>query len=255
MNISVELKNFLEEKYLYYCRPEFIETDPIQIPHLFTQENDIEISAFLTAIISWGNRKTIIKNAHKLMKLMDYSPFDFILNAGESEYKFLSDFYHRTFNGIDTVFFIKSLQNIYLNYGGLKNIFYKGYFSGGIEKSIENFRGVFFSLNHELRTEKHIPDITKNASEKRLNMFLRWMARKDKQGIDFGIWDKILAKELYIPLDVHTGNVARKLGLLSRKQNDWIAVKELTGVLRQFDPDDPVKYDFALFGLGIFEKF
>jgi uncharacterized protein (TIGR02757 family) len=191
-----------------------------------------------------------------LMKLMEYSPADFIMNAGESEYSHLREFKHRTFNGTDTVYFARSLRNICLNYGGLKTLFEHHFLaSGNIKKTIIQFRNVFTGLAIPLRTNKHIADVLKNAPAKRLNLFIRWMVRKDNMGVDFGLWDKIPASDLFIPLDVHTGNVARKLGLLRRKQNDWLAVEELTSGLREFDPDDPVKYDYALFGLGAFENF
>lgn len=250
------LRDFLEEKYIKYNRPDFISTDPLQVPHMFDEQGDIEISAFLTAAIAWGQRTTIIRKAALLMQMMEYRPKDFIMNAGIAEYNHLGSFQHRTFNGIDTIYFIRSLQNIYLNHGGLKELFESQYLNTGcLKKAIINFRKVFTSLSIPPRTKKHIADIEKNAAAKRLNLFIRWMVRRDKNGVDFGIWDKIPASALFIPLDVHTGNVARKLGLLTRKQNDWLAVEELTSRLSDFDPDDPVRYDYALFGLGVFEKF
>ncbi len=251
-----ELESFLNEKYDLYNRETFIETDPIQIPKAYSKKEDIEIAAFLSSTIAWGQRPTIIKNAKKLMDWMDQSPYDFIVNAQESDLGVFSEFKHRTFNGEDACFFIKSLQNIYKNHGGLETVFSKPTINGGDAKdAIANFRSIFFSIDHPHRTEKHISNVLKKSSAKRLNMFLRWMVRKDKRQIDFGIWDTISASDLYLPLDAHTGRVGRKLELLSRKQNDWVAVDEITTSLRQFDPNDPVKYDFALFGLGIFEKF
>ncbi|MBN2213904.1 MAG: TIGR02757 family protein [Bacteroidales bacterium] len=250
------LREFLEEKYMKYNHTDFISADPLQVPHMFTDPCDIEIAAFLTASIAWGQRAVIIKNAHLLMNLMENRPMEFILNADESDFNHLSEFKHRTFNGSDTIYFARSLRNIYSNYGGLKEIFEHHYLStGSVKETIIRFRKVFTGLSIPGRTQKHIADIEKNAAGKRLNLFIRWMVRKDKRGVDFGIWDQIPASALFIPLDIHTGAVARKLGLLIRKQNDWQAVEELTCRLREFDPEDPVKYDFALFGLGIFEDF
>ena len=250
------LKEFLEEKYIKYNHPDYISTDPIQIPHMFTDPRDIEIAALLTATIAWGQRATIIKNALLLMKLMENKPIDFIMNADESDLNHLRDFQHRTFNGADAAYFARSLRNIYTNYGGLKSLFEHYYLtSGSLKETIIQFRKVFTGHSIPLRTLKHMADIEKNAAAKRLNLFIRWMVRKDNMGVDFGIWDKIPASTLFIPLDIHTGNVARKLGLLRRKQNDWLAVEELTSRLREFDADDPVKYDYALFGLGVFEDF
>lgn len=255
--IEVEdIKEFLEEKYHFYNTPRFIEDDPISIPHQFTKAEDIEIAGFLAATIAWGQRKTIIKNANLLMQWMDYSPHEYLLNAREDDLTRFSEFKHRTFNGVDCIFFIRSLQNIYKNYGSLKFLVLKDYKSSkNLEKSIIEFRDIFFELPHLPRTQKHFANILKKASAKRLNMYLRWMVRNDGRGVDFGIWNDIDKKDLYLPLDVHTGNVARKLGLLKRKQNDWLAVEEVTAALREFDSEDPIKYDFALFGLGAYEKF
>lgn len=272
-----ELKEFLEEKVDKYNRIDFIQSDPISIPHQFIKKEDIEIAGFLTATIAWGQRVTIINNANRLMKLMDNSPFDFVLNAKEKDFKRFVDFKHRTFNGIDAVFFMKSLQNIYRQHGGLQNAFGLNSTKSPIEEmnllnSIASFRDLFFSISHPARTGKHVSNPSENSSAKRLCMYLRWMIRTDNRGVDFGLWsnasiDKGNKKEdflkinhpvsayLMCPLDVHSGNVARKLGLLKRTQNDWKAVEELTNNLRKFDASDPVKYDFALFGLGVFEKF
>ncbi len=252
----VEIKNFLGQKVEKYNHPEFIKSDPIQIPHLFTDKSDIEISAFLSSTIAWGQRITIIKNMHKLVALMDNAPFEFVKRCSEQELKRFEFFKHRTFNGEDCIFFIKSLKKIYQNHSGLGELFQSLYLQEkSVEKTFIRFREIFFEIPHQRRTQKHISNIDKGASAKRLNMFLRWMVRKDNNGVDFGIWDKIPMSDLFLPLDVHTGNVARKLGLLKRKQNDWKAVKEVTEVLKQFDPIDPIKYDYALFGLGVFEKF
>ena len=246
------IKEFLDIKYDQYNRTEFIESDPICIPRSFNAPNDIEIAGFFAAIISWGKRSTIIKNGFELIRLMDNQPFDFIINSNVSELKYFRNFKHRTFNYIDAVYFIKSLKNIYNNHGSIGAVFENNYEeTGSLKNAIINFRNIFFELPYPDRTLKHISDISKGAAAKRINMFLRWMIRKDKRGVDFGIWHKIPASALYIPLDVHTGNISRKLGLLKRKQNDWKAVEELTDILRKFDSNDPVKYDFALFGLGV----
>jgi len=251
-----EIKDFLEEKYFQYNREAFIESDPIQIPKQFEEAEDIEIAGFLAATIAWGQRRTIISNMNRMLNWMDNTPYDFILNAEENDLEIFRDFKHRTFNGEDCIFFLKSLKNIYQNHSGIKAIFENNYLkNSNIKESLKAFREVFFEIPYPPRTQKHVADISKKSSAKRLNMYLRWMVRRDQQGIDFGLWNNIAMKDIYIPLDVHSGNVARKLGLLKRKQNDWKAVEELTEKLRQFDPHDPVKYDFALFGLGVFEKF
>jgi uncharacterized protein (TIGR02757 family) len=251
-----EIKDLLNQKAEKYNHTDFIETDPIQIPHLFSDNNDIEISAFLASTIAWGQRATIIKNMQRLISLMDNAPYEFVMNSSEKDLDRLKYFKHRTFNGDDCKFFIKSLKNIYKKHNGLgvliQNIYVE---QKNIFNSLIQFREIFFEIEHPARTQKHFSNVLKGASAKRLNMFLRWMVRKDNKGVDFGLWNKIPMSELFLPLDVHTGNVARKLGLLKRKQNDWKAVEEITEILRRFDPNDPVKYDFALFGLGIFEKF
>ncbi|NOX47398.1 MAG: TIGR02757 family protein [Chlorobi bacterium] len=250
-----ELHNFLEEKYDRYNRPDFIESDPISIPHQFTRKEDIEISAFLTATIAWGNRKMIIRNANRLMDLMDRAPYDFIQNFTDDDLRIFENFVHRTFNGADLAYFLKSLRNIYQNHGGLETIFSNHEESDSMKEVITRFHNLFFELEHQSRTRKHVANTAKNSAAKRINMFLRWMVRNDKRGVDFGIWENIPTRKLLCPLDVHSGNVARKLGLLARNANDWKAVEELTEKLRGFDEADPVKYDFALFGLGVFEKF
>jgi len=248
-NIS-EIKDFLEESFLKYNNKSFIENDPISIPHLFTKKEDIEISAFLAATIAWGNRKSIIKNAGKLMALMDNSPHAFILNHSKKELKPFENFVHRTFNGRDCVFFIESLKNIYKNKSGLESAFSSND-KNSVKSRIINFRKIFLEAKHLSRSEKHLSNPESNSSSKRLCMFLRWMVRQDKKGVDFGIWKSISTKELCLPLDVHTGNVSRTLGLLTRNQNDWKAVEEITAFLTTLDEKDPVKYDFALFGLGV----
>lgn len=250
-----ELKDFLDEKYRLYHSSEFIESDPIQIPHLFEKKQDIEISAFLTASIAWGQRKSIIKNAKSLMQRMDNCPYDFIINHEEEDLKNFEGFVHRTFNSLDLRFFISSLKSLYQKESSLEIFFKAREGEGDLQMAISRFRQNFFHLNHLKRTEKHISNPLKNSACKRLNMFLRWMVRTNSAGVDFNIWKEISPSYLSCPLDVHSGNVARKLGLLSRKQNDGKALKELDESLRKMDPQDPVKYDFALFGLGVFEKF
>lgn len=274
---STELKEFLDEKVEKYNQIDFIESDPVSIPHQFTIKEDIEIAGFLAATIAWGQRVTIINNANKLITLMDGSPFDFVMNAKEKDFSSFSDFKHRTFNGVDIVFFLKSLKNIYSHHGGMQNAFglnsnHSSKTDFNLLNSITNFRKLFFSIPYPLRTGKHVSNPSENSASKRLCMYLRWMVRNDKRGVDFGIWsiantqqekrnnailksNSNFTAHLMCPLDVHSGNVARKLGLLNRKQNDWKAVVELTDNLKKLDASDPVKYDFALFGLGVFEKF
>ena len=249
-----ELKDFLDFKVKQYNTPEFISTDPIQIPHQFTGKEDIEISGFLTATISWGNRKSILTNANRLMDLMERSPHDFIMQCTEKDLERTEGFVHRTFNSIDLEFFIRSLRNIYQNHNGLERIFTQYAKPDSLQPAIHEFKKLFFELPHEMRTEKHVSDPFKNSAAKRINMFLRWMVREDTGNVDFGIWEALSPAQLSCPLDVHSGNVARKLKLLERKQNDAKALLELDTALRRLDPEDPVKYDFALFGLGVFEK-
>ncbi|MBN1986197.1 MAG: TIGR02757 family protein [Prolixibacteraceae bacterium] len=250
-----DVKEFLDEKADKYNQPFFIQTDPIQIPKNFSDKEDIEIAGFLTATIAWGSRTAIIKNAMKLMQLLNFQPYNFILNSSDEEHKTLGKFVHRTFNGNDCRYFIRSLQNIYKNHNGLQAVFEKGFQNEkSVKSALEYFYSVFFEPEGE-RTRKHVSNVARGASAKRLNMYLRWMIRNDNRGVDFGIWNGIPVSELMLPLDVHTGNVARKLGLLQRKQNDWKAVEEVTQTLRTLNANDPVKYDFALFGLGAFEKF
>lgn len=245
------LKEFLDEQLALYNHPSFIAADPVSIPHLFSKKEDREISGFLAATIAWGQRPVILKNANRLMELTDFSPHDFILNHTPAERKRFRLFVHRTFNGDDAVYFIKALQILYRQHNGLE-----GSFTASISQSadmataIHNWRQLFLSFNSLERTGKHVADPLRNSSAKRICMYLRWMVRKDKTGVDFGIWNSIQPSALYAPLDLHSGRVARSLGLLKRKQNDWKAVEELTLNLRKFDAADPVKYDFVLFGAG-----
>lgn len=250
-----ELKAFLDAKVLQYNHPSFLESDPVQIPHQFKRKEDVEISAFLTATIAWGNRKSIINNAQRLMEIMDQSPYEFVLNHTESDLEKLTSFVHRTFNAIDAQYFIKSLGNLYTTHEGLESVFTKYQGKDSLQPTISKFKEVFFELPHEPRTTKHVSDPLKGSAAKRINMFLRWMVRDANTNVDFGLWKGISPAKLSCPLDVHSGNVARKLRLLKRKQNDGKALAELDANLRKLDSSDPVKYDFALFGLGVFEKF
>lgn len=250
-----DLKDFLDEKVERYNRPDFIEHDPISIPHQFSKKEDIEISGFLAATIAWGNRTSILKNANRMMKLLEYSPYEFIMNSGNNELKIIENFVHRTFNSTDLIYFLKSLKNIYRYKGGIETIFKTYQTSDSLQPAIHKFHRIFFELPHEKRTERHVSDPFKGSAAKKLNMYLRWMIRKDDCGVDFGLWKTISPSVLSCPLDVHSGKVARKLGLLKRKQNDSKAVTELDANLRLFDKEDPVKYDFALFGLGACEGF
>jgi uncharacterized protein (TIGR02757 family) len=253
---AAEMKLFLEEKYLRFNNSSFISPDPVSIPHMFSDLRDREISGFLTATIAWGRRDLFLRNANELMDLMDHAPFDFLMSAGEEDFERFGNFIYRTFNGTDCKYFMSALRYLYGSYYSLEDIILEGMQeNGSLIDGLSWFRTRFFELPHNKRCEKHFADLRNGAAGKRLNMFLRWMVRKDNHGVDFGIWKRIDPSILYIPLDLHSGNTARKLGLLKRKVNDWKAVEELTEVLRGFDPADPVKYDFALFGLGVNEKF
>ena len=253
-----ELQSFLDEKVIQYNTPDFIESDPVQIPHLFSLKEDIEIAGFLSATIAWGNRKMIIKNSHRMMDLMGNSPYDFVMSHNDNDLERLESFVHRTFNGQDFACFIKGLQHIYSHHGGLEDVFSRNQETNSMQKSISEFKKVFFDteqMPQKNRTQKHISDPMNGSAAKRINMYLRWMCRQDNKGVDLGIWKSISPSLLSCPLDVHSGNVARKLGLLSRKQNDSKALTELDSKLRELDPNDPVKYDYALFGQGVFEGF
>lgn len=253
----LQLREFMDEKYNFYNRPSFIETDPVSIPHLFNKKEDIEIAAFFSATISWGQRPVILRNARQLMEWMDMSPYDFIMNAGKEDLTVFHHFVHRTFQAEDCLYFIEASRELYLHHGGLEGAMTADLQDDDTDMgaAISHFHSLFFSLPHPSRTRKHISDPLKNSAAKRVNMFLRWMVRKDEMGVDFGIWQGIQPSQLSCPLDLHSGRVARKLGLLERKQDDWKAVCELTRNLKQLDPYDPVKYDLALFSLGVFEHF
>ncbi|KGO92007.1 TIGR02757 family protein [Flavobacterium subsaxonicum] len=251
----LELKSFLDEKVLQYNNPNFIESDPVQIPHLFTLKEDAEIVGFLAATIAWGNRKMIINNAKKMVTLMGSSPYDFVMTHKEHHLEPLENFVHRTFNGGDFATFIKALKHIYLNHNGLEGVFAAHQQNDSLQPAINQFKKVFFEIEHQNRTQKHVSDPLAGSAAKRINMYLRWMIRNDNAGVDLGLWKTISPAALSCPLDVHSGNVARKLGILLRKQNDARALAELDAQLRLMDATDPVKYDFALFGLGVFEGF
>jgi uncharacterized protein (TIGR02757 family) len=249
-----DLKEYLEEKYILFNNPSFIDSDPISIPHAFTDNRDREISGFMAAAIAWGRRDLILRSSRKMMDLMGNSPYDFIMNSGLNDLERFSGFVHRTFNSSDFITFLQCLRSVYHNHPSMEDVIVENMkSSGSLINGLAGFRDLFFSQPHQRRAEKHFADIRSGAAGKRLFMFLRWMVRDDSRGVDFGIWKKISPSQLYIPLDLHSGSTARKLGMLTRKQNDFKAVEELTAILRSFDPADPVKYDFALFGLGISE--
>lgn len=250
MNPS-ELKDFLNQKAEEYNHPDFIELDPIQIPHRFSQTQDIEIAGFLAATISWGNRKSIVRSANKMMNLMGNSPFDFVTNFSEKEINDIQKLtIHRTFNGEDFAYFLKQFRRIYSENKSLETLFLLKDNETNFYHALERFRNYFLETQKH-RSHKHVSSTYKNSSSKRLMMFLRWMVRQDRKGVDLGIWKNINQKYLSIPLDVHTGNTSRNLQLISRQQNDWKTVEELDLVIRKFDSEDPAKYDFALFGVGI----
>jgi|SRR6185437_8915842 len=251
-----ELKKFLDEKVEQYNTSAFIENDPVSIPHLFTKKQDIEIMGLWAAVLSWGNRKTIINKCRELIKLMDNAPYDFVLNHKEKDLKPFLTFKHRTFNSTDALYFLHFFRHYYSNSNSLEDAFVVSKKDETVETGLINFHNQFVSLpDFPERTKKHISTPERNSACKRLNMYLRWMVRKDKKGVDFGIWNKIKPAQLICPCDVHVDRVARKLGLIQRKQTDWITAVELTQNLKQFDPNDPVKYDYALFTLGVEEKF
>ena len=250
-----QLHDTLEFLHDKYNRPEFIECDPISIPHSFSDVRDREIAGFFAATIAWGNRKAIVRSARRMVEYMDGAPYDFVCSHSEQDLMHLRTFVHRTFNGGDFVDFVRALQNICRKYGTLGTMFQDSYTRHeSIAAVLSEVRREFFSIDHTDHCTKHFSSIDKGAACKRLNMYLRWFVRSDNRGVDFGLWRKIPMSALYLPLDVHSGNMARELGLLSRRQNDWKATEEVTNVLKKFSADDPVKYDFALFGAGINSK-
>lgn len=254
---KVDLKRYLDEKVALFNKPDFIENDPISIPHQFNKLQDIEISAFWVAMLSWGQRKTIINKAKELMALMDNAPYDFIINHEEKDREKLLGFKHRTFQPLDTLYFLEFFQQFYKKHNSLEKAFAKHLTEDmeHIGTALSGFHKTFFDLeNAPKRTRKHVATPDRKSTCKRLNMFLRWMVRPDNNGVDFGLWEQIKPKQLLIPYDVHVDRVARRLGLVDRKQNDWKTVLELTGNLKEMCPEDPVKYDFALFGIGVLES-
>lgn len=253
-----KLIEFLDRKVREFNQPQFIINDPISVPHRFSDKQDREIAGFFAAIFSWGNRKTIINKANELMRLMDDAPYAFCLNHSEQERKKLLHFKHRTFNTTDLLYFLDFLQQHYKKYDSLEWAFASGISKQDttIENGLKAFHRNFFSLDLvPARTIKHISTPDRKSTCKRLNMFLRWMVRKDNKGVDFGIWKKIKPAQLVIPVDVHVARVSRSLKLINRKQTDWLTALELTETLKQISPEDPVKYDFALFALGANERF
>ncbi|HAA15584.1 MAG TPA: TIGR02757 family protein [Cytophagales bacterium] len=254
---SGELKAFFDEKVLAYNQPGFIPSDPISIPHRFSRIQDIEISGFIAATLAWGQRVTIINKCNELLERMDRAPYDFVLNHTEADLKRLVDFKHRTFNTTDTLYFMEFFRWFYQQYDSLEDGFLVGTSREApeMEKGIAGFNRMFFSLPEAPdRTKKHVATPERKSACKRINMFLRWMVRQDTTGVDFGLWKVIQPRHLVCPCDIHVGRVARRFGLITRQQNDWRTAMELTENLRLLDSDDPVKYDFALFGLGVFEK-
>ncbi|MBX2923998.1 MAG: TIGR02757 family protein [Chitinophagaceae bacterium] len=258
MNTTATLKAFLDRKVEEYNRPAFIESDPVCIPHAFSKQQDIEIAGFFAAILAWGNRTTIINKSRELMRLMDNAPHEFCLSPSASGLKKLATFKHRTFNATDILYFVEFLHHHYNISDSLETAFTKGMLKGDEDtgNALRGFYSYFFSLEEApKRTHKHIATPDRKSTCKRLNMFLRWMVRRDKKGVDFGIWKKISPAQLICPIDVHVARVAKRFNLVSRHQTDWLAALELTEHLKSLCPEDPVKYDFALFGLGVIEKF
>lgn len=248
------LKDFLDEKVERFNRPDFIVDDPVSIPHAFKKKQDIEIAGFFAAVLAWGQRKTIIRKCRELMAMMDNDPHRFILHHSENDLKPLLDFRHRTFNGTDALYFVEALKMLYKKHVSLEDAFVVPKGDINIEKGLIGFHHAFFSLeDHPHRTKKHLPTPERKSTCKRINMYLRWMVRQDDKGVDFGIWKKIRPSQLICPCDLHVDRVGRRLKLIRRRQTDWLTAIELTENLRKFDPVDPVKYDFALFGLGIEE--
>ncbi len=252
-----ELKQLLNHFAEKFNHPSFIQTDPISIPHTFSKKQDIEIMGFWVAMLAWGQRVTIINKARELIELMDEAPHDFILNHEEKDRKAFLDFKHRTFQSIDTLYFLEFFQHYYQHNHSLEDAFSRFLppEAPNIKPALVGFHELFFELDHApQRTRKHVATPARKSSCKRLNMFLRWMVRNDGQGVDFGLWTNIRPHQLMIPLDVHVERIARRLGLLERKQTDWLAVEELTDKLKMIDPEDPVRFDFALFGMGVLEE-
>lgn len=246
------MRELLERLHDRYNNESFIEADPISVPHSFTRPVDREIAGFLAATISWGNRRAIVQSAHRMMRYMDNAPEDFVRNATETDMEYLRTYVHRTFNGVDFQDFVRGLRHIITEWGSVGNYFETRYEEhGDLRPVFSDFRRDFFAAEHDAHCEKHLSSIDKGAACKRLCMYLRWFVRHDDRGVDFGMWRRIPMSALYMPLDIHTGRMGRNLGLLNRKQSDWKAVEELTASLRELHADDPVRYDYSLFGLGI----
>lgn len=246
------MRELLERLHDRYNNESFIEADPISVPHSFTRPVDREIAGFLAATIAWGNRRAIVQSAHRMMRYMDNAPEDFVRNATEADMEYLRTYVHRTFNGVDFQDFVRGLRHIITEWGSVGNYFETRYEEhGDLRPVFSDFRRDFFAAEHDAHCEKHLSSIDKGAACKRLCMYLRWFVRHDDRGVDFGMWRRIPMSALYMPLDIHTGRMGRNLGLLNRKQSDWKAVEELTASLRELHADDPVRYDYSLFGLGI----
>ena len=251
-----EMFELLESLHDKFNNESFIEADPISVPHSFTRVEDREIAGFLAATIAWGNRRAIVQSAHRMMRYMDNAPYDFVVNASDDEIATLGSYVHRTFNGGDFQDFVRALRHIIYQWGSIGGYFESHYEEcGDLRKVLSDFRRDFHSADHNPHSEKHLSSIDKGAACKRLFMYLRWMVRRDDRGVDFGLWQRIPMSALYMPLDLHTGRMGRSLGLLTRKQDDWKAVEELTASLRNFSNEDPVRYDYSLFGVGISRMF
>ncbi|WET68194.1 TIGR02757 family protein [Sphingobacterium sp.] len=255
MAVDFDLKDFLDKKVDEYNQPGFIPNDPISIPHQFSAKQDIEIMGFLASIMAWGQRKTIINKCNELVARMDGSPYDYIVNHQEQDLKTLLGFKHRTFNDTDILYFVSFFKHHYQHFESLEDAFLVGQENReevDLEMALNAFKTYFFSLpDYPVRTRKHISSPAQKSTVKRINMFLRWMVRKDTKGVDFGIWQRLSPKDLICPCDVHVERVARKFGLITLDKVNWKTAQELTANLRLLDPLDPVKYDFALFGLGV----
>ena len=251
---TAELQEFLDEQVARYHRLTFVENDPICIPHRFRQLQDIEISGLVAAVLAWGQRKTIINKCREFFNYMDNAPYDFVLTHQEADLKPFLNFKHRTFNATDALYFIEFFRDFYQQHDSLEEAFLAGMSpnSETVESGLVGFRERFFALpDAPDRTRKHIATPARKSACKRLNMFLRWMVRPNDGGVDFGLWHRIRPAQLVCPCDVHVDRVARRLGLITRRPTDWQTALELTQNLRRFDASDPVKYDFALFGLGV----
>ena len=247
-----QMHEMLEALHDKYNNTDFIEADPISVPHSFTDNRDREIAGFFAATIAWGNRKAIVRSAQRMMEYMDFAPYSFVMGAEQSDLEHLRSYVHRTFNGEDFIDFVRAMQSICREYGSIGNLFESSYQEHqSIAKVLSVVRRRFFDVEHNSHCEKHFSSIDKGAACKRLNMYLRWFVRRDNRGVDFGLWKKIPMSALYMPLDIHTGNMGRALGLLTRQQHDWKATEEITRSLREFNAEDPVRYDYSLFGAGI----